>query len=206
MWLLNLDKKVNLTLEKNTYQPWDSIRGVVSFDFWLETIKLNNITVTLRKKVKKEVRTYSNWSYSYSTETITTNILSKKILEKGEYRSKNLKFELNIWNNVIPKVFNFDKQLDNFLEKIKIKGVFKDFIKLIISFLWVSSAENPIFEIEARLDIPWGRDVVAVKQIDIYESREQIENEKELLTEIAKEEWIYNDGNKEIIDKMWLWK
>ena len=203
MWLLNLDKKVNLTLNKENFVPWEIVKGTVSFDFWIEKVKLNNVSITLKKIIKKEVKTYSNWSYSYSTETQTYNIYSKKLKWEWEYNIENIDFEFQIPINIFPRTWNFAQKLDDFLNKLKIKGIFKDLIKLFISSLFINvNTEIPSFEIEARLDIPWGKDVVSVKQIDIYNSNKEIRDEKEVLTQIAKEEWIYDEENKQKLNKM----
>jgi len=203
MWLLNLDKKVKLSLKKENYIPGEIVKWTVSFEFWLEAQKIDKIFVNFRKKIISETKTYSNWSYSYSDRTEYTTILNKVLKWKWEYRNEFLDFEFRIPNNIIPKVSQFDKKLEEILNKLKIKWIFRNIVELMFSFLLVSWKQSiPTFEIEARLDIPWGKDVKTVKQIDIYESKESLNNEKELLTQISKEEWIYSQKNKSKIKRM----
>lgn len=177
MWLLNLNKKVNITLNKTDYLAWEIIKWNVNFEFWLDKLDMNKIFVIFRKKIITEIKTYRNWSYSYDRNTKYTTISEKILKEKWEYKNESLDFEFKIPNNIIPQISTFDKKLKDILKKLKIKWIFANIIELIFSYLIVSRwAKVPTFEIEARLDIPWWKDITTKKQIEIWESKDNLNN------------------------------
>jgi hypothetical protein len=179
MWILNLDKSVQLNLNKNTFFPWEIVKWNVSFDFWLEKIKVDKIFIIFRKirKVEKEVMTQNG--ISYHTEYRTFTIFNKTLKWKWEYNIENINFDFQIPKNILPRTWIFDKKLSQFLEKLKIKWTLKNIIELAISFFMRTDYWIPTFEVEARLDIPWAKDIYDIRTIEI---REQNENKTEKIS------------------------
>ncbi len=168
MWLLNLDKKVKIILDKNNYLEGDIVKWKVSFDFWNEKLKMNKIFITFRQKTIIERKVYENWSYNYRKNINYNNILQKVLKNSGEYNKENLNFEFTIPNNLLYNNLNIQLKIKNLFKKYKIPLFLFDLLKI---FLFSTTFNQSIYEIEARLDIPWGKDIIFVEQIEILNKK-----------------------------------
>lgn len=163
MWLFQ-SHTVLIELDSLTYKQWDEVKWRLHFDFWEEVIKADKISIALirdesHSSISSNINVGQWWvsgGKSYWSTKRSTKVFSQDIAWSWEYTKESFPFHFVLPSNLVKKTASMDVLVSKIPEKYRETA--RSFLEIALSFF--SKVPKKDFKLEARIDIPWAKDIV----------------------------------------------
>lgn len=152
MWLFWWNK-IEITLDKLSYNVWETISWTVKYDFGEKVVKADKFTVSL---IRTEEKYYQNdWNKNHDTQHIL--IAWVTLDQKWEFSKDEKTFSFQVPSNAVPQFAN---------------NLLPEWISSVLNLFTWNFPKAPVYKyyLEARFDIPWAIDKTEKINLNISEN------------------------------------